>query len=67
MLYRYANQLIEYCRLVDFSVRSIQALDIRLNEFKTCLKSQKIRSEKRISYLHLVISLQSLHPLFLSR
>ena len=40
MLYRYINQFIEYCRLADFSVRSIQALDIRLNEFKAFLKSQ---------------------------
>jgi len=30
MLYRYTNQFIEYCQLVDFSVRSILALDIRL-------------------------------------
>ncbi len=54
MLYRYTNQFIEYCQLVDFSVRSIQALDIRLNEFKAFLKSQRIRSVKKITYLHLV-------------
>jgi len=54
MLHRYTNQFIEYCQLADFSVRSIQALDIRLNEFKTCLKSQRIRSVKKINYLHLV-------------
>ena len=44
MLYRYINQFVEYCQLADFSVRSIQALDIRLNEFKAFLKSQRIRS-----------------------
>ncbi len=54
MLYRYTNQFIEYCRLVDFSVRSIQALAIRLNELKTFLKYQKIRSVKKISYMNLV-------------
>jgi hypothetical protein len=34
MLHRYINQFLEYCQLADFSVRSIQALEIRLNEFK---------------------------------
>ena len=52
MLHRYLNQFIEYCQLVDFSVRSIQALAIRLNEFKTCLKSQRIRSVKKVAYRH---------------
>ena len=37
MLHRYINQFIEYCRLADFSVRSIQALAIRLNEFDAFL------------------------------
>ena len=54
MLYRYINQFVEYCQLADFSVRSIQALDIRLNEFKAFLKSQKIQSVKKITYLRLV-------------
>jgi len=54
MLYRYINRFVEYCQLADFSVRSIQALDIRLNEFKAFLKSQRIRSVKKITYLHLV-------------
>ncbi|MBW2606461.1 MAG: site-specific integrase, partial [Deltaproteobacteria bacterium] len=54
MLHRYINQFIEYCRLADFSVRSIQALVIRLNEFKAFLKFQRIRSVNKITYLHLV-------------
>ncbi|MFH1293814.1 MAG: hypothetical protein ABIJ44_06750 [Pseudomonadota bacterium] len=54
MLHRHINQFIEYCRLADFSVRSIQALAIRLNEFKTCLKSQRIRSVKKVTYWHLI-------------
>jgi len=37
MLYRYINKFVEYCQLVNFSVRSIQALTIRLNKFKTYL------------------------------
>jgi len=62
MLYHYINRFVEYCQLADFSVRSIQALDIRLNEFKAflrssqgeCRKSQRIRSVKKITYLHLI-------------
>jgi integrase/recombinase XerC len=54
MLFHYINQFVEYCQLADFSVRSIQALDIRLNEFKAFLKFLRIRSVKKIAYLHLV-------------
>ncbi len=54
MLHRYCNQFLEYCQLADFSIRSIQALTIRLNEFKAFLKSQRIRSVKKITCQHLV-------------
>jgi site-specific recombinase XerD len=54
MLHRHTNQFLEYCRLVDFSVRSIQALTARLNEFETFLKVYKIRSVKKITYRHLI-------------
>jgi len=54
MFHRYINQFVEYCQLANFSVRSIQALDIRLNEFKAFLQFQRIRSVKKITYLHLV-------------
>jgi len=37
MLHLYINQFLEYCRLADFSVRSIQALSARINEFEACL------------------------------
>ena len=33
MLHRHINQFLDYCRLADFSIRSIQALTARLNEF----------------------------------
>jgi len=49
MLHRYCKQFLDYCRLADFSVRSIQALTIRLNEFKAFLKYQKVRSVKKIT------------------
>jgi hypothetical protein len=42
MLQQYCNQFLDYCRLADFSIRSIQALNARLNEFKVYLKLQKI-------------------------
>ena len=54
MLHRYINPFLEYCQLADFSPRSIQALTIRLNEFKAFLKPQKIRSVKKITYQHLI-------------
>jgi hypothetical protein len=34
--------------LANFSARSIQTLTARINEFKTYLKSQKIRSIKKV-------------------
>jgi len=54
MLHCYCKQFLEYSQLADFSVRSIQALTIRLNEFKAFLKSQRIRSVKKITYQHLI-------------
>ncbi len=54
MLHYYCKQFLGYCQLADFSVRSIQALTIRLNEFKAYLKSQRIRSVKKITYQHLI-------------
>jgi len=54
MLHHHFSQFLDYCRLADFSIRSIQALTIRTNEFEAFLKSHKIRSVKRITYLHLI-------------
>ncbi|WP_304511788.1 tyrosine-type recombinase/integrase [Desulfobacula sp.] len=54
MLHRYINQFVEYCQLANFSVRSIQALAIRLKEFETFLKSLRIQSVKKITYLRLI-------------
>ena len=54
MLHYYCKHFLEYCQLADFSVRSIQALIIRLNELKAFLKSQRIRSVKKITYQHLI-------------
>jgi len=54
MIHWYCSQFLAYCQLADFSARSIQALTIRLNEFKAFLKSQRIRSVKKITYRHLI-------------
>ncbi len=43
MLHRYINPFLDYCQLVDFSQRSIQAFTSRLNEFQAWIKSQKIQ------------------------
>ncbi len=53
MLHRYIEKFFDYCRLANFSIRSVQALTARLNEFDTFLKNQKIRSIKKVSYQHL--------------
>jgi hypothetical protein len=52
MLHYYCKQFLDCCELADFLVRSIQALTIRLNEFKVFMKSQKIRSVIKITYRH---------------
>jgi len=54
MLHHYINQFLGYCQLADFSVRSIQALTARLNEFEAFLKSQRIQSVKKVPYRHLI-------------
>ena len=54
MLHAHIIRFVDYCRLVDFSERSIQALTARTNEFQSFLKIRNIRSVKKISYLDLV-------------
>jgi integrase/recombinase XerC len=54
MLHRQINQFLDYCRLADFSIRSIQTLTARLNEFDIFLKTQRISSIKRVRYRHLI-------------
>ena len=54
MLHRIISQFLDYCRLAEFSVRSLQALAIRTNEFEAFLKILKIRSVTRITYRHLI-------------
>jgi len=54
MLHHHFSQFLDYCRLADFSIRSIQALTTRRNEFEAFLKIHKIRAVKRITYRHLI-------------
>jgi hypothetical protein len=53
MLYRYCRKFLGYCRLADFSNRSIQALEIRLGELRSFARTRKLKSVKDIKYLHL--------------
>jgi integrase/recombinase XerC len=55
MLHRNINQFLDYCSLADFSISSIQALTARLNEFDIFLKTQRIRSIKKVRYRHLIV------------
>jgi integrase/recombinase XerC len=55
MLHRQINQFLDYCKLADFSIRSIQALTARLNEFDIFLKIRRIRSIKKVRYRHLIV------------
>lgn len=54
MLHRHISQFLDYAKLADFSIRSLQALSARLNEFESFLKIQRIRSVKRVKYSHLI-------------
>lgn len=54
MLHQHINAFLDYCRLADFSFRSIQALTTRLNEFKKFLEISKIRSVMKVRYRHLI-------------
>jgi len=54
MLHRYCKQFLDYCQLADFSIRSIQALSGRIDEFEDFLITIKIRSVKKITYRHLI-------------
>ena len=54
MLHRIISQFLDYCRLAEISVRSLQALAIQTNEFEAFLKILKIRSVKTITYQHLI-------------
>jgi len=55
MLHRHITPFLEYCQLADFSIRSIQALTIRLNEFDIFLKTKRFRSNKSVRYRHLIV------------
>ena len=54
MFHHISRQFLDYCHIADFSGRSLESLTSRINEFEAYLKSKKIRSIKKIGYLHLV-------------
>jgi len=53
MLEMEMKHFLSYCRISEFAKKSIEALTIRLNEFKEYLETDPIRSSKEISYRHL--------------
>ena len=53
MLEAEMKHFLKYCKISDFSKKSIEALTTRLNEFKEYLETAPIRSSKEISYRHL--------------
>jgi len=53
MLETEMKHFLTYCKISEFSKKSIEALTTRLNEFKEYLETAPIRSLKEISYRHL--------------
>ncbi len=53
MLDEEMRYFIEYCRISDFSEKSIESLNTRLNEFNEFLKTTTVTSLIDISYQHL--------------
>ena len=53
MLDEEMRYFLEYCRISDFSKKSIESLSIRLNEFNEFLKTNTVISLIQISYQHL--------------
>ena len=53
MLDEEMRYFLEYCRISDFSKKSIESLSIRLNEFNEFLKTTTVISLIEISYQHL--------------
>jgi len=50
MLDEEMRYFLEYCRISDFSKKSIESLSIRLNEFNKFLKTTTVTSLIDISY-----------------
>ena len=48
------NQFLDYCRLAEFSERSLQALTIPTNEFEAFPKIIKNWFVKKITYWYLI-------------
>ena len=54
MLNQYMQQFLSYCQIACFSERSIGTLTVRLNEFNSFIKPEKLKSPKKITYNHLI-------------
>jgi len=47
------EHFIDYCKVSNFAARSIQSLNVRLNEFNRFIRKAPVRSVQDISYRHL--------------
>jgi len=54
MLHDYIIKFLDYCKNANFSERSIESLNHRLEEFGKFLKTITVGSIKEIKYQHLV-------------
>ena len=54
MLYPYLSPFLDYFELADFSNRSFQAMNSRINEFQLYLQIHKVKNIKKVTYKHLV-------------
>ena len=53
MLKQELENFLKYCKVSDFSGKSIESFTIRLREFKEFIKNTSLISIKEISYLHI--------------
>lgn len=53
MLKKHTTDFLDYCKVTDFSVKSIQSLNAALREFEAFISEQQIGSITKISYGHL--------------
>jgi hypothetical protein len=53
MLKKHTTDFITYCKVADFSAKSIKSLGINLREFTAYIATKKVNSMEDITYGHL--------------
>jgi len=54
MLHCNISTFLQYCKNSNFSTRSLETLEFRLNEFNTFIQKQAIPAIDQINYTHLI-------------